>query len=65
MITLHDFLNIMSTDCELEVLDEGSFKELIGGYNYEIILPDYLRDAQVIHFTPGIVTKIFIKEPKF
>ena len=65
MITLHDFLNTMSTDCEVEILDEESFKVLIHGYNYEIILPDQLRDIPVVHFTPGIVTKIFIKEPKY
>lgn len=65
MLALCDFLNIMSTNCELVVLDEEYFKELISGYNYEIELPNYLRYAPVVHFTPGIVTKIFIKEPKF
>ena len=65
MITLHKFLNIMSTDCELELLDEESFRVLIQGYNYEIDLPEYLKEAPVVHFTPGIVTKIFIKEPKY
>lgn len=65
MITLHKFLNIMSTDCELELLDEESFRVLIQGYNYEIDLPEYLKEASVVHFTPGIVTKIFIKEPKY
>ena len=65
MIVLRDFLNIMSTDCEIEILDEESFKVLSHGYNYEIILPDQPRDIPVVHFTPGIVTKIFIKEPKF
>lgn len=65
MITLHEFLNVMSTDCEVEILDEESFKILTQGYNYDIELPDYLRDVSVVHCTPGIVTKIFIKEPKF
>ena len=65
MITLRQLLNIMATDCEVEILDEESFKVLIHGYNYEIVLPDQLRDIPVVHFTPGIMTKIFIKEPKF
>ena len=65
MITLREFLNVMATDCEVEILDEESFKVLIHGYNYEIVLPDQPRDIPVVHFTPGIVTKIFIKEPKF
>jgi hypothetical protein len=66
MITLREFLNIMSTDCELEVLDEESLGVLnLAGFNYDIKLPDYLRDTPVVHFTPGIITKIFIKEPKF
>ena len=55
----------MATDCEVEILDEESFKVLIHGYNYEIVLPDQPRDIPVVHFTPGIVTKIFIKEPKY
>ena len=61
MITLHKLLNIMATDCEVEILDEESFNVLIYGYNYEIKLPEYLKEAYVTHFTPGIVTKIFIK----
>lgn len=65
MITLHKFLDIMSTDCELEVVEDSSFGVLIDGYNYDIELPDYLKEAPVTHFTPGIVTKIFIKEPKY
>ena len=55
----------MATDCEVEILDEESSKILMQGYNYEIVLPDQPRDVRVVHFTPGIVTKIFIKEPKF
>ena len=65
MITLRELLNIMATYCEVEILDEESSKILMHGYNYEIVLPDQPRDVRVVHFTPGIVTKIFIKEPKF
>ena len=65
MITLREFLNVMATDCEVEILDEESFKVLIHGYNYEIVLPDQPRDIPVVHCTPGIITKIFIKEPKY
>ena len=65
MITLREFLNVMATNCEVEILDEESFKVLIHGHNYEIVLPDQPRDIPVVHFTPGIVTKIFIKEPKY
>ena len=65
MIELQKFLDVMATDYELEVLEEESFKLLCSGFNYEISLPDYLKDASVVHFMPGIVTKIFIKEPKY
>ena len=55
----------MATDCEVELIDEETFTTFnLGSFNYEIELPDYLRDIPVVHFTPGIVTKIFIKEPK-
>ena len=65
MIALHEFLNVMSTDCEIELIDEESFTTFdLGSFNYEVELPEYLRDAPVVHFTPGIVTKIFIKETK-
>lgn len=65
MIELQKFLDIMATDCELEVVEDSAFGVLVDGYNYEIELPEYLKEAYVTHFTPGIVTKIFIKEPKF
>jgi pantothenate kinase len=36
MIELQKFLDIMATDCELEVVEDSAFGVLVDGYNYEI-----------------------------
>lgn len=65
MITLYKFLSLMDLDSELEIFDDNSPKLLIEGRRGTIDLPFELYDVEVTRFIPGIVTMIFIKEPKY
>ena len=61
MITLHEFLNVMDLDSNLIIYDNDTFDRLAEGCRDVLDLPYILYDAKVIHFTPGIVTKIFVE----
>ena len=65
MITLYEFLRIMSLDSELEIFGEEAIDPLIAGKRGEVDIPLSLYDTPVTYFVPGIVTKIFIKESKY
>ncbi len=67
MITLYEFLKLMSLDSELTIFDdegEALADSLVSGTRDTIDLPMHLYNAPVTYFVPGIVTMIFIKEPK-
>jgi hypothetical protein len=50
----------MDLDCELEIFDNKTLSPLIKGYRGTIDLPYELYDTKVVHFVPGIVTKIWV-----
>jgi hypothetical protein len=64
MMTLFQFLRVMCLDCELEIFNNNN-DLLLRGYRSTIDLPGGLYEAKVIYFVPGIVTKIFIEEPRY
>jgi hypothetical protein len=57
---LHEFLNVMDLDCGLAIFDNNTFDKLIEGQRDTVDIPHILYDAEVVHFTPGILTRIFV-----
>jgi hypothetical protein len=60
MILLHEFLNVMDLDSELEIFDNNTFDKLVKGCRNTLDIPFIFYDAEVTHFIPGIMTKIWV-----
>jgi hypothetical protein len=65
MITLYKLLNVIDLDCELEIYDDKDLKLLISGRRSSLDLPYELYDVEVCQVIPGIVTQIYVKEPRY
>ena len=65
MITLYELINPMSLECEIEIYGDSWLDILAEGERGSIDIPDELLDTEVVHYIPGIVTKILIREPKY